>query len=73
MGDMGEELENQTVVADPDLLAAELLTDKRVLGVFLALASRPRQAGELLGVRVWARWKEKVEKTVRERDPRGCG
>ncbi|MEB3778625.1 MAG: hypothetical protein GSR85_00110 [Desulfurococcales archaeon] len=67
MKKMGEELENQTLIADPDLLAAELLTDKRILGVFLALAARPRQAGELLGIRVWSRWKEKARKTVREK------
>ncbi|MCE4601851.1 MAG: PadR family transcriptional regulator [Desulfurococcales archaeon] len=73
MKKMGEDLENQTLIADPDLLAAELLTDRRILGVFLALAARPRQAGELLGVRVWSRWKEKARKTVRERDSRGWG
>ena len=45
-------VEKLRVLSDVDVLASEVLSNRKLLVVFLALGERPRQAKELVSVRV---------------------
>jgi len=47
------------VLTDVDVLASEILTNKKLLAVFLELGERPKQAKELVSARIYVKTKVK--------------